>query len=389
VEGNVVIVATGGNGSLAGYAQALAASADAPHVVVKGCSGSFGRPLLSRSSLRCLAGDAEVVRRLRRLDAPLLHLTSHHLARFGPFIRRPYIVTVHDLMRHRDWKERGARPPLIHEPNLHDSLHLRLDAAGLRRAAALIAVSEHTRRELIEVLGVPRGRVTVVPEGVDGGAFRPRPGLPLDGPYILYVGSEQPRKNLGTLFRALVRLRERWPGLRLVKVGAPGGPEAPFRESTLHEARKAGALPHVLFADRVSHGELVAWYSGAVCLVQPSRHEGFGLPILEAMACGCPVVASSAGALPEVVGDAGVVYGQPDDVDSLTRDLSRLIASAAERRRLARAGLGRAGQMTWERTAWLTRAVWREVLGQAAPGRLARPAAWRQEAPQRASGSAA
>jgi glycosyltransferase involved in cell wall biosynthesis len=386
---DVVIVAPDGNGSLACYARALSNATAAPGVVVKACSGSFGHPLLSRYSVRCLAGDAQVVRRLRRLDARLLHLTNHHLARYGPFIRRPYVVTVHDLMRHRDWRLRGTRPPLIHEPNARDALNLRLDAFGIRGAAALIAVSEHTRRELITLLGVPPERVTVVPEGVDRRAFSPGPAAPMDWPYILYVGSEQPRKNLGTLFRAFVRVNELSPGLKLVKVGAPGGPEAPFRRGTLDEAGRTGALSHIVFADRVSHEELVAWYRGAVCLVQPSRHEGFGLPPLEAMACGCPVIASSAGALPEVVGDAGIVYGEPDDVDSLTRELSRIVSSAAERRRRARAGLERAAEMTWERTARLTRAVWRKALRETSPRHLPRRRSWRREVPQAASGSTA
>ena len=381
MDHEAVIVAPDGNGSLARYARALCESTDAPHVVVNGCSGGFGHPLLSRYSLRCAAADAALVRGLRSVDAPLLHLTSHHLARYGPFIHRPYVVTVHDLMRYRDWKERGTRPPLIHEPNLRDSLHLRLDAAGLREAAALIAVSEHTKRELIHLLDVPEHRVHVVHEGVDGRAFRRVAEHLLPEPYLLYVGSEQPRKNLGTLFRAFVPLRELWPQLRLVKVGAPGGPEGPFRQMTLDDAGRTGALPHVVFADHVSHEQLVAWYSGAICLVQPSRHEGFGLPLLEAMACGCPVVTSSAGALPEVLGEAGIVYGRPDDFDSLARELSRLISSAAERRQLARAGLARAAEMTWERTARLTREVWRAVLGDASRDPAARLPAWRRDGP--------
>jgi glycosyltransferase involved in cell wall biosynthesis len=367
MEDGVAIVATDGNGSLAGYARALSALVDNPTVTVGGCSGSFGHALLSRCSLRCLADDAAVLRRLRALDAPLLHLTSHHLARYGPFTGARYVVTVHDLMRHRDMAERGKRPPLIHEPNRRDALNVRLDAAGLCRADALIAVSEHTRRELVELLDIEPEKIRVVHEGVDPEAFRPVPRRLLDDPYVLYVGSEQPRKNLPTLFRALARLQQRRPGLKLVKVGVPGGPEAPYREQTLAHAREHRVVSQIVFAERVSHDELVAWYSGAVCLVQPSLHEGFGLTPLEAMACGCPVLVSSGGALPEVTGDAGVIYGLPGDADALTREVSRLLESDAERAALSRAGLGRAKQMTWTRTARLTREVWRRVLSEPLP----------------------
>jgi glycosyltransferase involved in cell wall biosynthesis len=251
---------------------------------------------------------------------------------------------------------------LIHRPNPRDRLHLRLDAAGLRRADALVAVSEHTRRELVELLGIPPARITVVPEGVDCHAFKPVPKRLLEEPYILYVGSEQPRKNLDTLFRAFARVRPSFPSLRLVKVGAPGGCEAPFRRLTLERAKASGVLADLVIAGKVSHDELLAWYSGACCLALPSRHEGFGLPPLEAMACGCPTVVSGAGALPEVVGNAGLVYGSPDDVDALADALRLLVSRPDERARLSRVGLERAREMSWEPTATLTRGVWREVL---------------------------
>ena len=183
----VVIVTTDGVGSLAGYSRQLARVADAPAIETHGCSGSFGRPLLGKNAARCALKDAQVVGRLRRVDASLLRL-SHHLARYGPSLGSPYVVTVHDLMRHRDWCARGDGEPLIHEPNARDRVHLRLDAAGLRRARALVAVSGHTKRELVELLGVPAGRVHVVPEGVDSGAFHRVDARPLADPYVLYVG---------------------------------------------------------------------------------------------------------------------------------------------------------------------------------------------------------
>jgi glycosyltransferase involved in cell wall biosynthesis len=362
MEHSAVIVAPDGNGSLVGYAHCLSAAVPAHLVVAKGCPGSFGRRVLSADALRGLRDDARAVRDLRALETPLLHFASHHLARYGPLAGKPYVVTVHDLMRHRDRVERRRRPPLIHDPTVLDRLHLRLDTAGLRRADALIAVSDHTRRELIRLAGMRPERVHVVPEGVDCRVFHPVSARLLDDPYVLYVGSEQPRKNLATLFRAFMRVRDACPGLKLVKVGAEGGPEAPFRQATLEHARAAGALPHLVFAGRVPRVDLIAWYSGALCLVQPSLHEGFGLPPLEAMACGCPVIASAGGALPEVVGEAGLVYGRPTDVDALAWALMGLLSSDAERAELARAGRERAAGMSWERTAELTRAVWQRVL---------------------------
>jgi glycosyltransferase involved in cell wall biosynthesis len=358
----VIVVTTNGRGSLAAYSRRLAAATAARTVTVDGCSGTFGHRLLSRYALRRLRRDLGAVRKLAGTDAPLLHFASHHLARYGPWTGIPYVVTVHDLIRHRDWRERALRTPLIHEPNLRDRLQLRLDAIGLRRAEALVAVSQHTRNELVELLGISPERVTVVPEGVDCRAFRPATERLLEDPYILYVGSEQPRKNLATLFRAFVRLRAEFPKLKLVKVGAPGGPEAPFRRTMLAEAQAVGVLPDLVVAGDVTHAELVAWYSGAQCLALPSRHEGFGLPPLEAMACGCPSVVSAAGALPEVVGNAGLVYGPPDDFRALADALRRVLSWPGERARLSHAGLQRAREMSWESTATLTPRLWRELL---------------------------
>ena len=302
----------------------------------------------SRVSVRGALDDAVVLERLRRANG-LVHLPSHHLGRYGAALGKPYVITVHDLIRYRDMtRER----PLIHRPNRRDRVYLRLDAAGIRRAAAILAVSQATKDEIVRHLGVAESRISVVHEGVDHEIFRPTEPPALDYRYLLHVGSEQPRKDLRSLLRALARLRRErtFRDLRLVKVGGPGGREEPFRESTRRAVSELGLEDAVDFVGRVPERELPRYYSGAACFVFPSLHEGFGLPPLEAMACGCPVVVSSAGSLPEVVGDAGLVF-EPGDVEALARALTEVLSDRAMRKDLAARGLARARQFSWEKAA--------------------------------------
>jgi hypothetical protein len=187
--------------------------------------------------------------------------------------------------------DRTRDEPLIHAPNRRDRLYVALDVAGIRRADAVIAPSHATRHDLVRHLGIRENRIAVVYEGVDHAVFRPTDRRLLPDPYVLFVGSEHPRKNLASLFRALARLK-RDPALRdlrLVKVGAPGGRAAPFREQTLEALRTSGlAAEDVLFIGHLRAENLAAYYAGAECLVFPSLYEGFGLPTVEAMASGCP-----------------------------------------------------------------------------------------------------
>jgi glycosyltransferase involved in cell wall biosynthesis len=357
---DVILVATEGSGSLDYFADRLAAHMGVATVAAPGCSGTFGHPLLGGDSLALWRRDLAVVRRLRRQPARLLHLTSHHLARFGPWLRAPYAVSVHDLIRLGDWRERGRRSPGIQQLTLRDGLALELDALGLRRAAGLIAVSRHTRDQLARRLRIGGERIHVVHEGVDHERFKPVGGRLIDAPYLLFVGSEHPRKNLATLFGALRELRAEPLGseLVLVKVGAPGNPEQPFRRRTLEQLRAAGVGDRVVLAGRVSAGELVAAYSGALCLVLPSLDEGFGLPVLEAMACGCPVIVADAASLPEVAGDAALVCRPPTDPAALAAAIRRVLGEEGLREALRQRGLRRAREFSWERTARETRAVY-------------------------------
>ncbi len=208
-----------------------------------------------------------------------------------------------------------------------------------RKAVRVLTVSERTRRDLRELYGLADERIVVTPNGVDP-AFTPSNTL-LQGDYVLVVGAVQERKNP---LAALAAAEE--VGLPLVVAG-PRKDEALARELEQRGARVVGY---------VEQDELVRLYQGAACLVQPSRYEGFGLPVLEAMASGTPVVAAPEPALREVAGDAAVWA----DESGLAEGIRRAVA---ERDRLVAAGLERARRFSWDETARRTLEVYREVLG--------------------------
>jgi glycosyltransferase involved in cell wall biosynthesis len=265
-------------------------------------------------------------RLLRRHDAALVH-TQYALPARLPC---PAVVTIHDLSFEHD-------PSLM--PFKDRLVFRRVVPRAARRAAHVLTVSERTRRDLEALYGVPRERITVTPNGVDP-AFTPAAGVP-HGDYVLLVGAVQERKNP----RAALVAAER-AGLPLVLAG-PRKDEALARELEQRGARVTGY---------VEQEELVRLYRGAACVVQPSRFEGFGLPVLEAMACGTPVVAVPEPALQEVAGDAAVWAEERELADGIRR-------AVAERDRLAAAGLARARLFSWAETARRTLEAYREVLG--------------------------
>ena len=169
---------------------------------------------------------------LNKLDG-IVHLPNQHLGRYGFFLKAPYIITVHDLIRYFDFKGYGT---FIHHPNRRDRFYLSLDYRGIKKAARIIAVSQTTKHDLVEHLAIPEEHISVVYEGIDHRLFKPTSRRLVDYPYILFVGSEHPRKNLPTLLRAFKRLKEqpRFRNLKLVKVGKAGGPEIDFRSQTVH-----------------------------------------------------------------------------------------------------------------------------------------------------------
>ncbi|MBI4572396.1 MAG: glycosyltransferase family 4 protein, partial [candidate division NC10 bacterium] len=215
-----------------------------------------------------------------------------------------------------------------------------------RRAAAVITDSAHSKADLLAVLGLASERVHVIPIGA-GEEFRP--GLPpeavaraagrygISGPYLLTVGNFLPHKNLPRLVEAYERLPQALrASVSLVLAGTAGG-HGPARPVD----RAALARPGVILPGFIAPEDLPALYAGATALVSPSLAEGFGLPVLEAMACGVPVLCARAGALPEVAGDAAL-YVDPSDVTSIATGLDRILEDDTLRRELSSRGLARA-----------------------------------------------
>jgi glycosyltransferase involved in cell wall biosynthesis len=357
MSSGVTLVTTAGRGSMDRYGQMLAAHLGIERVeldLAATSAGAFG--LQARGDgLRRLRRDVGLLRLLRRRAGPL-HLTSHHLARYANLLEQPVIVTAHDVIRLLDARDGTGH---ISRPGPRDRLWIELDYRGIRRAAAVIAPSAATRADLLARLALEPGRVFVVHEGVDHDRFRPVAARRGVGPYILFVGSEHPRKNLAAVLRALADLKRHGElgGARLVKVGAAGSGEADFHRPVAAQVRSLGLERDVEFAGEVPDDELASYYSSAACMVLPSWVEGFGLPLLEAMACGCPVVASTAGALPEVAGDAALLVAPGDD-RGLRAALGRLLRDPRARAELRERGLARARRFSWQRAAAETQAIY-------------------------------
>jgi glycosyltransferase involved in cell wall biosynthesis len=281
---------------------------------------------------------ASLPRLLRRLRPALAHF-QHALPLACPC---PAVVTVHDLSFVRDPSLMGLRDRLVFRTSVPRSA---------RRAARVLAVSELTKRDLIELYAIPEDKIVVTPNGVDP-IFSPAGPSPNGRPYALVVGTLQRRKDPEAAVKALALLGD--DDLRLVFAG----PDKGGRAGAEHAVERAGLAGRVEFRGHVPREELAALYRGAACLVFPSRYEGFGLPALEAMASGTPVVATRAGALPEVTGDAAILVDGPGPAE-LAGAIERAVA---DRERLIAAGLERAKRYTWAETARRTLAVYRELV---------------------------
>jgi len=291
-----------------------------------------------------------LIRLLSSLNA-LVHLPNQHFGRFAFFLKAPFLITVHDIAR---FKFHFVREGLA------EKLGLWLDRKGIKKADLVIAVSEYTKRDIVEFLGVPPEKIEVIYNGIDLEVFKPRKDIPFDFPYIMCVGSERPRKNLGRLLKAFTLIKKYFPGLKLVKVGTEGR-SSDFRTRTLNQIAELGLEEDVIFVGHVEDKELSRYYSGALLLAYPSLYEGFGFPPLEAMACGCPVVASNTTSIPEIVGDAGVLF-DPYEVDEIAEALRKVIEDEKLRKRIIEKGLNRVKRFSWDKTADQTYNLYQKVI---------------------------
>lgn len=235
-----------------------------------------------------------------------------------------------------------------------------------RRARRVITISDHSARDIESLYGLPQQNIVVIPCGVSDDfqpvrdkatmeALRHRLAIPTER-FILFVGGADPRKNHRTLLKAYAGRKEVLKDYSLVMVGNPV-----HRFGDMREASRSHAIEdRVVCPGRLTVGDLRVLYSNAAVFVFPSIYEGFGMPVLEAMACGAPVITSNSTALPEVAGDAAVLVN-PRDPDALGEAMVRVVEDAAYRETLRSKGFERIKEFTWERAARETLAVYREV----------------------------
>lgn len=265
--------------------------------------------------------------------------------------RGKFVATIHD-----------AKPLLFPELQGRVNLSARVERLLVgdpqRKRDHVITISDSSRRDLIQHLGVAEDRITAVPLGIDNTRFHPLPSgreRP-EKPYVMSLAGDDPTKNIVTLVKAFAALPERLrQGWDLVLVG-----DVSKRIDVRDAIERAGIASQTRLIGVVSDEMLVSLYQRAGVFAFPSLYEGFGLPVLEAMACGVPVVCSNTSSLPEVAGDAALLI-DPRSGEQLTGALSRLVEDAALRRQLSEQGRARAMSFSWDRTATETVALYQRV----------------------------
>jgi glycosyltransferase involved in cell wall biosynthesis len=300
-------------------------------------------------------------RELRRHPVDLLHV--QYTA--PPFAPCPVVTTIHDL----------AFEHLPETFNRRSWMQLRLTVRPTaRRAAHIITVSEYSRADISRTYGIAPQRITVTPEAASTKFFpvtnetelrRVRESYGIQEHYILSLCSIQPRKNLVRLIEAYSSLRGVRPEGKLPQLVLAG--KRGWLNTEIFRTAERNALgKDILFTDYVPERDLAGLYSGALCFVYPSYFEGFGLPVVEAMQCGVPVIAGNRTSLPEVIGDAGLLF-DPFDTQALVNALAQVIDDSEGRAVLRSKGLERAKSFNWKTTARLTLGVYERAVKRQGP----------------------
>lgn len=293
---------------------------------------------------------------LQRVGVDLLHALAFVAPLAAPC---PFVITVYDLS--------FLRYPEAFRPFNRWYLS-RFTAHSVRRARAIITISESTRQDVIKLLGAPPERVHTIYCGVSR-EYRPLPEVEvaafktarqLPDTFILFLGTLEPRKNLEGLIRAYARWRQQEPGAPpLFLAGGKGW----YYTTIFQLVETLNLTGHVYFPGYVPQKELPLWYNAATLFTYPSHFEGFGLPVLEAMACGTPVITSTASSLPEVAGtDGAACLVDPADTEALANTMAELMSQPDRRTSMSVSGQQRAAEFRWEKTARETVAVYRKVL---------------------------
>ena len=282
------------------------------------------------------------------------HITSDDLVYLLNFINfKKCIVNCHDLISWVYYRK-------------YLSPFWRLNINGLKRADRIITVSNFSKSEIIKHLGYPEDKIEVIPDAVDHSRYYPkrdkeilkRHNIPENEKVILYVGSEQPRQNVPFLIRGFAKLKEVLPGVKLLKIGNPQWPGA--RENLEKLIRDLNLQNDVMFLGYLPEDELLKFYNAADLFVYPCLYAGFGIPPLEAMACGTPVITSNLTSLPEVEENAGIMV-DPYDINGLTKAMSEALTNENLRENMIKKGLERAKIFSWEKSAEKTREVYEKL----------------------------
>jgi len=295
---------------------------------------------------------------VRRYGVDLVHFTKN-LGLFG--LPCPYIVTIHDL----------TTLHLYRQSSFVDVLYWRfIEPLIARKAAQIVAVSHDTAKDIERFYGIPQQNIAVI-YWAPRARFKPvknsdllenlRKRYSLPRRYILFVGILAKKKNLPTLIRALADLHSRRPDApELVVVGR----HYPQSDDTVSArlTRQLGLENYVHFVGSVPDDDLPLFYAASELFVLPSLHEGFGIPCLEAMACGVPVIVTRTGALPEIVGDAGWILDNATDFTGLSLAIENMLFNESLREEMIRRGFDRVASFSWEKSAWKMLKIYQSVL---------------------------